>query len=108
MPVDPSLLALMPMTFDWRKKNGQDGWQNPTFAPAQSLQGVMEDNEHEVVDDKGVKRMCRGTVYLADVYGVTTQDELDYCGERIGDIIRVDNYPDPRTGGNYGSVVHFG
>jgi len=108
MVVDAKLLAIMPHLFGWKRKTGQDAWQNPTFEDAVEIRGIHHDIEHEVVDDNGVKRTATGTAYLADVYGITGADVLEFCGKPLGEIIKVESWPDPRTGLPYASVVHHG
>lgn len=108
MPVDAQVLALMVENFDWKRKTGQDAWQNATFANPVSIRGLHEDSIHTVEDNEGNKRVAQGIVYLEDVYPIDTADELWFNGKVLGDTIRVDTWPDPRTGGGYASVVHHG
>lgn len=98
----------MPHFFDWNRKVGQDARQNPVYAAPVTLQGIHHDDVHSVTDAAGNKRTAMGTCYLADVYGVTTADELIFQGKSLGEIIRVEEWPNPLTGGPYGSVVHHG
>lgn len=106
MPVDPALLELMTQVFAWKVKTGQDRWQKPTYADPVDVIGYQVDGEHEVKDDNGVKRIAKGTIYLADVYGIRTQDDVEWCDESVGEIIRIENFNDEN--GPYGSVLHYG
>lgn len=107
MPVDAALLELMTQVFVWKKKTGQDRWQNPVFT-VQDVQvvGYQVDEEHEVTDANGVKRTAKGVLYLADVYGISVPDVIEWCDESVGDLIRVKEWRDEK--GPYGSEVHYG
>jgi hypothetical protein len=108
MPVDASILAMMHDTFVWKQKTGQDAWQNATLSSGTSIRGIHNGDEHEVADDNGVKQIAQGTCYLEDVFPIGPEDELWWNGERLGKVIRVESWPDPRTGAPYGMVVHHG
>lgn len=106
MPVDEALLELITQPADWYHKTGQDEWQDATFAAAQSILCYRVDEAHEVKDANGEKRVARGTVYTADVYGIEPGDDLRIDGESLGEIIVVKNFYDEN--GPYGSEVHHG
>lgn len=108
MPVDDAIRAKMPHLFGWKQKNGQDAWQSPTYAEPVQLRGIHHDGEHEVEDDNGVKQIAMGVAYLDDVYPIDSTDRLEFCGRELGKIIKIETWPDPRTGGPYGMAVHHG
>lgn len=96
----------MPHSLSWQRKTGQDKWQKPTFGAPTSMRGLVYEDEHQVSDANGVKRTARGVVYLDDVYGIGTEDDVLWDGQRLGDIIRVESFSD--EDGPYTSVVHYG
>jgi hypothetical protein len=106
MPVDPSLLELMTHVFQWKQVSGRDAWQAPTFAAPVDVGGYHVQEEHEVTDDNGAKRIAQGTVYTDDVYGIKPGDVLEWDGVELGEIIRVTDYFDNSQ--PYGSEIHHG
>ncbi|AYD87356.1 minor capsid protein [Microbacterium phage ValentiniPuff] len=108
MPVDAPVRALMVHEFIWKKKTGQDVAQQPTFTEQPPIMGLHDEGTHTVEDQNGNKRTAQGTAYLEDVFPIDPADELWYCGRSLGEIVRVEQWPDPRSGGGYATVVHHG
>lgn len=99
----------MTQVFEWKRRAGKDQWQNPVLETVEVVGGVrgyQVAEEHEVTDANGVKRPAKGTIYLADVYGISTADELWYDGASVGELVRLEEYRD--EAGPYGSVLHYG
>lgn len=110
MPVDRQIRALMTHEFLWKRKTEQNEWQESSWDESHPpIAGLHQAGVHSVEDSNGVKKTAQGTAYLEDVFDITPgADELWYCGRSLGEILRVEHWTDPRTGGNYATVVHHG